>query len=186
MRQVLLSIFPSISWYLSSAAKFPFFLPSSGCKAPGDLREQMWYLGSCSEQSGCFENIHSKASYNTRCESSKAASCVYILISPARKAGVFMHWKLIIQAACSNNLLLLYGAVHFTVPCKLLCKGPTLYKTETPTGLSYSSWILILNSNNLSLGVKGKWELHPSCWEGLKLAGLGARVCVNFTAFEHL
>lgn len=89
-----------------------FFLPSSGCKAPGDLREQMWYLRFCSEQSGCFENIHSKASYNTRCESSKAASCVYILISPARKAGVFMHWKLIIQAACSNNLLLLYGAVH--------------------------------------------------------------------------
>lgn len=95
-----------------------FFLPSSGCKAPGDLREQMWYLRFCSEQSGCFENIHSKASYNTRCETSKAASCVYILISPARKAGVFMHWKLIIQAACSNNLLLLYGAVHFTGLCK--------------------------------------------------------------------
>lgn len=95
-----------------------FFLPSSGCKTPGDLQEQMWYLWFCSEQSGCFENIHSKDSYNTRCESSKAASCVYILISPARKAGVFMHWKLIIQAACSNNLLLLYGATHLTVLCK--------------------------------------------------------------------
>lgn len=129
----------SISLYFLifiKCCQISFFLPSSGCKTPGDLREQMRYLLFCSEQSGCFENIHSKASYNTRCESSKAASCVYILISPARKAGVFMHWKLIIQAACSNNLLLLCGAVHLTVlSASLLCRGPTHYKTKTPTGL---------------------------------------------------
>lgn len=128
-----LTVFPCIYFYLSSAANF--FFPSSGCKTPGDLQEQMWYLRFCTEQSGCFENIHSKASYNTRCESSKAASCVYILISPARKAGVFMHWKLTIQTACSNNLLLLYGAFTSRCSASLLCRGPTHYKTETPTGL---------------------------------------------------
>lgn len=128
-------------------------------------------------------------SHNTRCECSKAASCVYILISPARKAGVLMYWERIIQAACSNNLLNLYGVIHVTELCKPLCRGPTQSKTVAPTGLWYSSCVLILNSNNLSVGVRGKWELHLTAAAERALSRQVSRclcVCVWFLQLLHI
>ena len=124
-------------------------------------------------------------SHNTRCDCSKAASCVYILISPARKAGVLMHWEHWIHAACSNNLLHLYGAIQHKVLCKLSVDRTYSLQKHGPTVLGYSSCILILSSNNLSEGLKGKWVLYltaaaerPLSWQVSRCLCVCVCVCV--------
>lgn len=63
--EVLMTISSWSSRYVIKCCQVSFYLPSSGYKALRGLREQMWYLQFCSEQSGCFENIHRKTPATT-------------------------------------------------------------------------------------------------------------------------